>query len=146
MWIRKSHKDRLRGMHTPLPTQVVSNEEFHPMPQTADQKMVEELLLSMAGEYGRKLGLSRRDFLRTSGGMAAAFLAMNRVWGDNFRVSEAEALETAAFGESWPKDQFIFDIQTHHVKDSMNGTTGLPFPDGSPGIEPDIGRGRAEAR
>ena len=121
MWIRKSRKDRLRGTHTPLPTQMVSNGEFHPMPQTMDQKQVEDLILSMAGEYGRKLGMSRRDFLRTSGGMATAFLAMNKVWGENFQVSEAEALESAAFGEQWPKDQFIFDVQTHHVKDSMDG-------------------------
>jgi predicted TIM-barrel fold metal-dependent hydrolase len=136
MWIRKSRKDRLRGTHTPLPTQVVSNGEFHPMPQTVDQKMVEEMILSMAGEYGRKLGLSRRDFLRTSGGMATAFLAMNKVWGENFQVSEAEALESAAFGEQWPKDQFIFDVQTHHVKDSMDGPLAFRKQTGRLGLNP----------
>jgi len=136
MWIRKSRKDRLRGTNTPLPTQMVSNGEFHPMPQTMDQKQVEDLILSMAGEYGRKLGLSRRDFLRTSGGMATAFLAMNKVWGENFQVSEAEAMETAAFGEAWPKDQFIFDIQTHHVKDSMDGPLAFRKQTGRLGLNP----------
>ena len=63
MWIRKSRKDSLSGQRLPLPTQVVSNEEFHPLPQTDDQRMVEELILSMADEYGRRLGMSRRDFL-----------------------------------------------------------------------------------
>ena len=136
MWIRKSRKDRLTGQRLPLPTQVVSNGEYVPLPQTFDQKKVEELLLGMAGEYGRKLGLSRRDFLRTSGGMAAAFLAMNKVWGNNFRVSEAEALETTAFGENWPKDQFIFDIQTHHVKDSMDGPLAFRRQTGRLGLNP----------
>lgn len=136
MWIRKSRKDQLAGVRLPLPTQVVSNEEYHPMPQSADQKAVENLILEMADAYGRRLGLSRRDFLRTSGGLATAFLAMNRVFGDTFQVSEAEALETAAFGESWPKDQFIFDVQTHHVKDEMDGPLAFRRMTGKLGLNP----------
>jgi predicted TIM-barrel fold metal-dependent hydrolase len=136
MWIRKSRKDRLTGQRLPLPTQVVSNEEYFPMPQSADQRQVEQLILSMADEYGRRLGMSRRDFLLTSGGLATAFLAMNKVWGDSFRVSEAEALETAAFRESWPKDQFIFDVQTHHVRDSMDGPLAFRSMTGRLGLNP----------
>ncbi len=136
MWIRKSRKDQLTGVRTPLPTQVVSNEEFEPMPQTMDQRKVEELLLSMADEYGRRLGLSRRDFLLSSGGMAAAFLAMNKVFGANYQVSETEALEAAAFGEAWPKDQFILDIQTHHVKDSIAGPKAFRTMTGKLGLNP----------
>jgi predicted TIM-barrel fold metal-dependent hydrolase len=126
MWIRKSHKDRLTGTNIPLPMQVVSNEEFQPMPQSADQKKVEQLILSMADEYGRRLGMSRRAFLQTTGGMAAAFLAMNKVYGgEAFKVSEADALDPAAFKDHSPTDQFIFDVQTHHVKDSITGP--MPF-------------------
>ncbi len=136
MWIRKSRKDRLSGKRLPLPTQVVSNEEFEPLPQTSDQRQVEELILSMADEYGRRLGLSRRDFLLTSGGLATAFLAMNRVYGENYQVSEAEALEAAAFGEAWPKDQFIFDIQTHHVKDEIEGPRAFRRMTGKLGLNP----------
>ena len=125
MWIRKSRKDQLSGNNTPLPTQVVSNEEYYPMPQTHDQKRVENLILEMADEYGRRLGMSRRSFLQTTGGMATAFLAMNEVFGKSFKVSEAEALDSAAYEENWPKNQFIFDVQTHHVKDSIKGP--MPF-------------------
>lgn len=138
MWIRKSHKDRLSGKHLPLPTQVVSNEEFEPMPQTMDQKAVESLILEMADEYGRRLGLSRRAFLQTTGGMAAAFLAMNRVFGDSFKVSEAEITEPDAFAEQWPKDQFIFDVQTHHVKDSIAGPAMFRKMTGKLGMNPDL--------
>src|SRR5580765_6922883 len=64
-----------------------------------------------------RLGLSRRDFLRTSGGMATAFLAMNAVFGRFFEVSEAEAAEPAAriarAGAGDPP--FIFDVQLHYV-------------------------------
>jgi len=138
VWIRKNRKDRLTGKNLPLPTQVVSNEEFYPMPQTLDQKAVEALLLSMADEYGRKLGVSRRQFLASSGGMAAAFLAMNKVHGESFQVSEAEITEPLAFAERWPKDQFIFDVQTHHVKDSIKGPTAFRKMTGKLGLNPDL--------
>jgi len=136
MWIRKSRQDRLRGRRLPLPTQVVSNEEYHPIGQTADQRRVEELILSMADRYALRLGLTRRDFLRTTGGLATAFLAMNEVFGSTFRVSEAEALETAAFSEAWPKDEFIFDIQTHHVKESIAGPIAFRKMTGKLGLNP----------
>jgi hypothetical protein len=136
MWIRKNRKDALSGQHLPLPTQVISNEEYHPLPQTADQKKVENLILSMADQYALKLGISRRDFLRSTGGMATAFLAMNEVFGESFKVSEAETMETAAFGESWPKDQFIFDVQTHHVKDSIAGPLAFRKMTGKLGLNP----------
>jgi predicted TIM-barrel fold metal-dependent hydrolase len=136
MWMRKNHKDRLEGKSLPLPTQVISNEEYHPLPQTEDQKKVENLILSMADKYAFRLGVSRRDFLKTSGGMATAFLAMNEVFGQTFKVSEAEALETAAFQESWPKDQFILDVQTHHVKDSIEGPIAFRKMTGKLGLNP----------
>jgi predicted TIM-barrel fold metal-dependent hydrolase len=47
--------------------------------------------------------------------MAAALLAMNQVFGDCYDVSADEVRDRRAFEEKWPKDQFIFDVQTHHV-------------------------------
>ena len=41
--------------------------------------------------------------------------ALNDVFGDCFEVSAAEADDPKAFEEKWPKEQFIFDMQTHHV-------------------------------
>src|SRR5262249_32633363 len=81
----------------PLPTRLVSNEEFPPLPQTAAQRQVEDRILTAAGRLAPRLGLSRRDFLRTSGGMATALLAMNAVFGRFFDVTEIEAAEPAAF-------------------------------------------------
>jgi predicted TIM-barrel fold metal-dependent hydrolase len=116
MWLRKSEKDRRLGRNTPIPTQVVSNEEYHPLPQTKDQIKVEKRINQLADKYGKKLGKSRREFFQTTGGMAVSFMAMNEVFGNFFQVDPAEAAEEDAYKELWPKDQFIFDCHTHHVR------------------------------
>lgn len=136
MWIRKNRKDRMIDRCTPIPTQIVSNEEFVPMPQTEDQRRVESRINELADQYARRLGMSRRAFLQTSGGMAAAFMAMNDVFGPVFRVAEAEALEPSAIREMWPKKEFILDGQTHHVKDSMAGPTVFRSLTGKFGLNP----------
>ena len=106
-----------KGLQTevPLPTRLVSNEEFPPLPQTPAQREVEQRILSAAGRLAPRLGLTRREFLRTSGGMAIAFLAMNSVFGRFFEVSEAEAAEPAARVARAGDSPFIFDVQLHYV-------------------------------
>ncbi|MGE3466998.1 MAG: amidohydrolase family protein [Pyrinomonadaceae bacterium] len=99
----------------PIPTQIVSNEEFDPPQQTVEQKRVERNLLDIANGTARVLGVSRRQFLASTGGMAAAFLALNSVFGRYFDVSASELYDTAATDEKFPKKPFIFDIHTHHV-------------------------------
>jgi predicted TIM-barrel fold metal-dependent hydrolase len=99
----------------PLPTRLVSNEEFPPLPQTAAQKEVEHRILTEAGRLAPRLGLNRRDFLRSSGGMAMSLLAMNAVFGRFFDVLPAEAADKAAFRERTGEPFFIFDVQVHYV-------------------------------
>src|SRR6266508_92998 len=107
---------------TPIPTQIVSNGEYLPPPPSAMQRRVEQRILELADLNGKRLGLSRRQFMRTSCGMAAAFLAMNEIYGGNvFQVAEAEAREpelTMARAQSLA-GQFIFDVQTHFVRDDF---------------------------
>src|ERR1700675_3036492 len=106
-----------RGLRTevPLPTRLVSNEEFPPLPQTSAQREVEDRILAAAGRLAPRLGVPRRDFLRTSGGMAASFLAMNAVFGRFFDVAEVEAAEPSASKERAGEPVFIFDVQLHYV-------------------------------
>jgi predicted TIM-barrel fold metal-dependent hydrolase len=114
MWIPKWQRDRDRGVDSPIPTQVVSNEEFIPRPQNAQQRQVEALIGALAEEKARKLGMDRRRFLASSLGMATAFWASNQVYGRYWDVDEAETLDPAAVAEKWPKDEyFIIDVQTH---------------------------------
>jgi predicted TIM-barrel fold metal-dependent hydrolase len=114
--VRKDDFDAIRDLYLPIPTQIVATDEFLPIAQTAPQKRVEAELLKIADGACRKLGISRRKFLSSSAGMAAAFLAMNAAWGCRaFDVDPAEVYELGAGAEKWPKNEFIFDIHTHHV-------------------------------
>ena len=114
MWIPKWQRDRQKGVESPVPTQVVSNEEFIPRPQSHKQKEWEHLIDSLAEEKSKKLGMTKREFLRTSMGMATAFAASNMVFGPNWDVDAAETLEPAATEEKFPKGEyFVFDVQTH---------------------------------
>ncbi len=106
---------------TPIPTQIVSNGEYLPPPQSETQKRVEQRMLELADVSGKRLGLSRRQFMQTSCGMAAAFLAMNEVYGNVFEVEGAEAHEPElmlARAQSLA-GQFVFDVQTHFVRDDF---------------------------
>src|SRR5215207_9598394 len=110
---------------TPVPTQIVSNGEYLPPPQSETQKRVERRMIELAELNGKRLGLSRRQFMQTSCGMAAAFLAMNEIYGtDVFQVAAAEAREpdlTQARAQSLA-GQFVFDVQTHFVRDDFDHT------------------------
>jgi predicted TIM-barrel fold metal-dependent hydrolase len=106
-----------RGLRSeiPLPTRLVSNEEFPPLPQTAAQRAVEDRILAEAGRLAPRLGLSRRDFLRRSGGIATSLLAMNAVFGRFFDVLPVEAADPGAFKVRAGDPFFIFDVQLHYV-------------------------------
>ena len=123
MWIRKALRDVKKNVDSPMPTQVVSNEEFTPRPQTAQQKQVEHLIGEMSEEKSKKLGLDRRTFMSSAMGLATCFLAQNKVFGNVWDVDEAETMEPAAIEEKFPKGEyFILDVQAHF----SNGIA-LPF-------------------
>src|SRR4029453_10592753 len=104
---------------TPIPTQIVSSDEFYPDPQNERQREVESRLLARAEHAGGKQGLNRRKFFQTAAGMAASFVAMNEVYGPLFDVSRAEAATPAMAQEraNALKDQFIMDMHTHFLRD-----------------------------
>ena len=127
MWL--TEKERKQTAHaddaafaSPVPTQIVSNGEYNPLPQTDKQKQVEGRIKELADQYAHKLNMDRRSFLKTSSGMAVAFLAMNEVFGPVWNVSEAEAADTDVSDARAMalKKQFIFDDQTHFVRDDFD--------------------------
>lgn len=119
MWLRKLHRDDLLDRRLPIPCQMVSNEETTPLPQTRIEQQIEQAILDDAERYAKKLGISRRSFLRTSGGMACAFLALNRFFGPFYDVDAAEIFEPGATAEKLPKGVFIIDSQNHFCQDGM---------------------------
>ncbi|WP_286694331.1 MULTISPECIES: amidohydrolase family protein [Spongiibacter] len=132
----KKQRQRFRRTNTladatPIPTRSISNGEYDPMPRTNAQRQVEGLIHKMADEQGKKMGLSRRDFLRSSSGMAASFLAMNTVYGSLFNVSAAEAAELDRAEERRKRlsKQFIFDDQVHFVHEDFDTPFMLDYAD-----------------
>src|SRR5215471_2335485 len=106
-----------------MPTQVVSNEEIEPRPHTEKQKHMEQLIGELSKERAKKLGMRRRDFMRSSMGLATCFLASNMAYGKNYwDVDDVETWEAAAYDEKWPKNEyFIIDVQAHF-------TNGIAIP------------------
>jgi hypothetical protein len=103
----------------PIPTQSVSSDEFMPAPQTAAQRRVEARIKELGSDLAKKQGTTRRQFLQTAAGMAAAFVAMNEVYGRVFEVSRAEAQtpERANERSKALSNQFIMDCHTHFLRD-----------------------------
>ena len=104
---------------TPIPTQIISSDEYIPPRKATSSSEVEARLLDMGDELGKKQGLSRRAFFQSAAGMAAAFVAMNDTFGAIFDVSKAEAATPAMAQEraNALKDQFIMDMHTHFLRD-----------------------------
>src|ERR671937_2559100 len=104
---------------SPIPTQLVSNGEWMPMPQTEKQARIEARTNELADRAAKKLGMSRREFMTTTGGMAATFLAMNEVFGRYFKISPDALFEGEAFAaDGPPADLFVFDDQLHMIRQS----------------------------
>jgi len=110
-------------LRSPIPTQMVSNGEYLPNPQTEEQKRVEGRIRELADGAAKKLGVSRRKFLASSGGMAAAFVAMNEAHGaEYFKVSKDELFEPSAHAKNGPpNDLFVLDDQLHTIRSSRTG-------------------------
>src|SRR5437867_744058 len=118
--------DVAEPLRSPIPAQMSSNGEYMPVPQTEQQMRVEARVKVLAEEASRKLGISRRKFLHSSGGMAATLVAMNEVFGRFFNVSLIEMFEPAAYAAAAPpRDLFVFDDQLHFVRGSKPSPAGL---------------------
>ena len=104
---------------SPVPTQIVSSDEFFPRPQNDAQREVEARVKALGTDLARRHGMSRRAFFASASGMAAAFLAMNQVYGSLFDVTLAEAA-TPELADARAKalaGQFVFDGHTHFLRD-----------------------------
>jgi predicted TIM-barrel fold metal-dependent hydrolase len=126
--LKKVSRAYEKDWETPIPTQQVSNGEYMPAQQTKQQAEVEARIKEKADLLGKKHGLSRREFLKTASGMAAAFLAMNEVYGNVFHVDPAEAVDPDLAGARLAamQNQLIIDDQTHFIRDDYSWE-GLNF-------------------
>ena len=135
----------------PIPTHLVSNEEyFPPFLQTPKQKQVEARVLDALESVPERLNISRRHFLATSAGLAASFVALNEVfrksaYGETlFRVAKGSGFDHHAFSaDGPPSDLFVFDDQIHITRGSPGrGLCGHRLSRARPGRErpvPELG-------
>jgi len=103
-------------VHSPIPTQMVSNGEYMPIVQTDKQKEVELRLAALSARAAKQLGMSRRKFLKTTGGFAASFIAMNQVFGEFFDVRPIDMLVPEAYAQGGPPVLAVAEI--HYVDTS----------------------------
>jgi hypothetical protein len=132
----------LAAFDSPVPMQIVSSDEFAPIAQTPAQREVQARLEMLADELAHRNRMHRRRFLRTAAGMAAAFWAMNQVYGPLFEVSRAEAASPEEADERAERmqGQFIFDGHTHFLRDDTQIETFVRMREavGKAGWNPDL--------
>jgi predicted TIM-barrel fold metal-dependent hydrolase len=117
-------------MSEDLPVDVMpcSNEEYFPPPPSREQLGIMRLANEETERWRRKLGMSRREFVRTAAATAIGFWAIDMVrpglfgnygWAHNTATTGACDLEWdgrrgLATLRNLP-GEFIFDVQSHHV-------------------------------
>ena len=69
----------------------------------------------------KKLGMTRRQFLATSGGMAACFLAMNEIFGRFFNVRPHRAVRTRGGGPKRPAARISSSLTISSISSARRG-------------------------
>ena len=109
------------GTRLPIKVDSTSNGEFIPRPLPRNAKVANAHAHTQASENARRLGQSRRNFLMSSCGAASTLLAFNEAnaamgkTGGFYDLPKDAALDTELAMAGTQKDEFIFDIQGHHV-------------------------------
>lgn len=105
---------------SPISFHAGSNGELAPPPVTVADRRADQLFRRIADDSARRLGVSRREFVTSACGTAAALLAINQTYGcggkgGSYAVQPADALDRDAACARLGGNEFIFDVHTHHV-------------------------------
>jgi hypothetical protein len=121
----------------PVDVMPASNGEFVPKPPSHIQRSIMALADQETERVRRKMGMSRRDFVRTAAAYTIGLWAINQVSDTGFgRYAIANNTKSnEACDLEWPGAQmnnlpgeFIFDVQSHHVEsDGMWRVTNPGF-------------------
>src|SRR2546428_3163144 len=86
-WFSEAQLDRLAPadhadpVHSPIPTQMVSNGEYMPIGQTDKQKEVEARLAALSAQAAKRLGMSRPQVPATPRRLPAFVFPLNPGFG-----------------------------------------------------------------
>jgi predicted TIM-barrel fold metal-dependent hydrolase len=111
----------------PLDVTPYSNGEFIPPPPTENQKRIMALANEESERLRRKMGMSRRQFVRTAAAYTVGLWAINQInvrFGNPAHADDTETTDAcdleyesatgAASLQNLP-GEFVFDIQSHHI-------------------------------
>ncbi|WP_280154755.1 amidohydrolase family protein [Piscinibacter sp. XHJ-5] len=105
----------------PIKLDTTSNGEFAPVPLAAPALHARELARDAIEDAARRIGLDRRRYLIGALGAAATLGAFNRAFaaagktGGRYALAPEAPFELAAAQAAVGGDEFIFDVQLHHV-------------------------------
>jgi uncharacterized protein len=132
----------------PIELGPISNGEYLPYPSTALTREARRRLRRITDDTAPRLNMSRRDFLRSSCGTAAALFvlaacskdssssspsstARSSSPGGTFSVPETATTDPDEAREVLGGDEFVFDVQTHLLEygpdDSFDFGSGFPY-------------------
>jgi len=120
------------GTRLPVKLDSTSNGEYAPIPLEPVHREAKAKSLASAGANAKRLGLSRRDFLVSAGGVATTLLGMNEAYaaagrtGGFFDLPYDAALDLALARSTLDSTDFIFDVQGHFVNPTGAWTKRLP--------------------
>ncbi len=105
----------------PIKLDATSNGEFVPVPLGAAARHARSVALDSVAAAARRVGLGRRDYLVSLLGAAATLSAFDRAFaaaglrGGRYELPAEAPFELAAAQAAIGGDEFIFDVQLHHV-------------------------------
>jgi hypothetical protein len=115
-------RDQVELPDLPFPFSCVSNGEWCPPGASAKQRAAVELCHEEASKRARRLGMTRRDFVRSAAGTLTAFLVLNTVYGvpstggaAPMRFGRERCDDPEAARELLAKWPSVMDVQLHQV-------------------------------
>jgi hypothetical protein len=109
------------GRRLPIKLDATSNGEFAPIPLDAAAQQARALADVRSDALARRIGLGRREFLVSTLGAAATLAAHSEAFaaagkrGGRYEIAAEASAEPAAAEAAIGGDEFIFDVQLHHV-------------------------------
>lgn len=108
-----------------------SNGEYDPAPLDAEVTEVIKRSLIATNDAARRLGVTRRRFLKTTSASAIVLLTINDVMaeamamppGGRYLIDPQSRFDTDAASESLGGDEWVFDLQGHLLEYDLNPAT-----------------------
>jgi len=105
-------------LRLPIKLGPTTNGEYAPSAPSPRLRWVHDESLRRAERAARRLGMDRREFLRTSAGAATVLFTLNEVLGcggGSYQVPKSATEDPQLARALLSGDEFVFDVQTHHV-------------------------------